>query len=76
MAWAIVPAFAGKLPIDPDRGPLSSVPDCSHFHKEYAGIRFLRASAIDMSSDGFRQALRMRSGDASRSGVGVWNRRA
>ena len=76
MAWAIVPAFAGKLPIDPDRGPLSFVPDCSHFHKEYAAIRFLRASAIDMSSDGFRQALMMRAGDWSRSGVGVWNRRA
>ena len=64
------------LLIDPDRGPLSFVPDCSHFHKEYAAIRFLRASAIDMSSDGFRQALMIRAGDWSRSGVGVWNRRA
>ena len=76
MAWAIVPAFAGKLPIDPDRGPLSFVPDCSHFSKKCAAIWFLRASAIDMSSDGFRQALMMRAGHASRSGVGVWNRRA
>ena len=76
MAWAIVPAFAGKLPIDPDRGPLSFVPDCSHFRKECAAIRFLRASAIERSYGGFRQALMMRAGHASRSGVGVWNRRA
>ena len=52
------------------------MPDCSHFSKKCAAIWFLRASAIDMSSDGFRQALMMRAGDWSRSGVGVWNRRA
>jgi len=69
MPWAIVRAICRKLPIDLDRGPLSFVPDCSHFRRKCAAIRFLRASAIDMSSDGFRQALMMRAGHASRSGA-------
>ena len=76
MAWAIIGPIARNLPIGPDRAPLSLVPDCGHVRKECVAIRFLRASAIERSYGGFRQALMMRAGHASRSGVGVWNRRA